>query len=325
MSNPIKEKNRSKVIWTLHRVHTATKARLSELTGISVVTMQGIIKQLEEEKFVIEDEMVQPELGRPAVSYRFLASARYLLLIQMYEKEGQDTIRFSVTDLYGVLVYEKKDRIEGDVSNLLVEWIQMFVNQFPNISMIAIGIPGEEIDGTIVVMDYKELLNRPLAQELSELFERPVFIENDINGAIAGYISNNSEHKNDCICGIYMPGKYPPGAAIWQQGQIMKGARGMAGEVQYLPFGIDWNSFDHNQERVDHFLCQLMQTMCCLYNPKEIVLYDELRDTAFIQKAKNILQEMLPEVMLPEIIPRESLEQDYQAGLVSFALTRVFL
>ena len=91
MKNLIKEKNLQKLRKALRQEKTATKSRLAELTGISVVTIQSLLQILIENGEAKEDEIVQPQLGRPAVSYRFCECAELMLVIFLLEKDKKDT------------------------------------------------------------------------------------------------------------------------------------------------------------------------------------------------------------------------------------------
>ena len=328
MKNLIKENNLNKLRRALRKERTATKSRLAELTGISVVTIQSLLQTLMENEEVREEEIVQPQLGRPAVSYRFCECARLMLVISMMERNQKDTAVFSVINLYGEVIWEfEKSYLPVEKESFDKE-IEMVFSKYPGrgtktaISVIAIGLPGIEHKGKILFSDYEKLRGMDLAGYLKEKFQVPVILENDINAAVYGYASVNGYTK-EAVVGIYMPSKYPPGAGICLEGKIVKGKRGLAGEISNLPLDIQWENFDYKKEAVDRFLIQTIRIISCLYDPAVIVLYDERREREEIpEKAAKQMKSETERLMLPRIITKESMKDDFRNGMIRLALTK---
>ena len=76
MENLIKEKNLRILRDILRKEKVAAKAKLSKLTGISVVTIQSLLDTLITNGEVFEDEIVKLSIGRPALTYRDRKSTR---------------------------------------------------------------------------------------------------------------------------------------------------------------------------------------------------------------------------------------------------------
>ena len=74
--NLIKDENLKVLRRVLRKEREATKPQLAKKTDLSVVPIQSLIKTLVEHSAVLEGEMVQPKLGRPAITYRFHERAR---------------------------------------------------------------------------------------------------------------------------------------------------------------------------------------------------------------------------------------------------------
>lgn len=328
MKNLIKENNLNKLRRALRKERTATKSRLAELTGISVVTIQSLLQTLMENGEVREDEIVQPQLGRPAVSYRFCECAKLMLVISMLEKNKKDTAVFSVINLYGEVIWE------FEKTYLLVEKesfdkeIGLVFEKYPGraaktpISVIAIGLPGIEHKGRILFSDYEKLRGTDLVGYLEEKYQVPVILENDINAAVYGYASANGYTK-DAVAGIYMPSKYPPGAGICMDGKVIKGKSGLAGEIANLPLGIDWKNFDYEKEAVNNFLIQTIRIITCLYDPVVIVIYDERKEREEIPgKVAKLMKTETERLMLPQFVTKESMKDDFRNGMIRLALSK---
>jgi len=329
MKNLIKENNLNKIRKALRRERTATKSRLAELTGISVVTIQSLLQTLMAEGEVMEDEMVQPQLGRPAVSYRFCECAKLVLVIFILERDKKDTAVFSVVNLYGEVIWEFEKQYPVVDQTCLDREIEMVFDKYPGrnektaVSMIAVGFPGVEYRGKILFSDYKRLKGVDLAGYLEEKYRVPVILENDINAAVYGYASGQGMTK-DTVVGIYMPSKYPPGAGICLEGKIVKGKSGLAGEIANLPSDIQWENFDYEKEAVNRFLIQTVRIAVCMYDPSVVILYDERKEREEIpERTAALMKTETEKLLMPQIITKASMKDDFRNGMIRLALSKV--
>jgi predicted NBD/HSP70 family sugar kinase len=159
-------------------------------------------------------------------------------------KGGEDTAFICVSNLCGEII-EKIEKpmikIERSSFDNLIEEMLL---KYSNMKVISFGMPGQEIDGRLLISDYKDLRNQFFTSYIEEKFQLPVIFENDINSAVEGYCYSHGVTEKQCVIGIYFPSKYPPGAGIYINGGIYKGCNGLAGEIKYRPFEIDWENYD---------------------------------------------------------------------------------
>lgn len=321
--NPIKEENLKLIRHIMRQERSATKSRLAELSGLSVVTVQSLTGTLLATEEIEEDSIVQPQLGRPALSYRFNPGVKLALVIYMCEKNTKDTATFLVCDLYGSCLERREEsfaKISLDSFNPVIESL---LAGHPRIKIIAFGMPVEEIRGRIVVSDYESLLHIDFASYIKDRYSVDVFVENDINAATYGYCRRNQLMENTSAAGIYMPAKYPPGAGICQNGQIMKGRNGLAGEIKYLPFDVNWETFTYNQEEVENFLIKAVKVFMCIYNPDRIILFCEQISQDFAAKLQKSCLSNVESIMFPDIDIKTDLEEDFEEGMISLALNKI--
>lgn len=316
--NIIKEKNLKTLINILKERRIATKAQLAELSGLSVVTINSLIKTLIKDDFVAEDRIIQPELGRPALSYRFNETAKLVLIISMCEENNKDTVFYSVHNLYGEEIETIKEQPSKITSEYFEKQILKFLQKYPLTKCIGFSIPGVECNGKFIICDYPDL-DKNFPSIIKEKIDIEIFFENDINMAILGYCA--SHNITDGI-GIYMPSKYPPGSGICMNGKIQKGKSGLAGEIQYLPPFIDWNKFDFSKENVEEFLTRVIKIFMCLYNPQSIVIYSEFKNLNLKEKLYATLKSDNEKLMIPEIITGQNLNKDIKTGIVNLALIK---
>lgn len=319
-TNLQKEINLNKLRNAFKLKKIASKPQLAEQTGLSVVTINSLVSILVENGEVIEDVIMPSNGGRPATAYRFNNEFSLALVIYMYEQNSQDTVFISVSDLYGEIV----DKIEKKMSEIKKDSFDSFIEKmllkYPNIKVISFGMPGEEVDGRLLISDYKELKDQYFTTYIKEKFNLPVLFENDINAAIEGYCCSHGVTKSQCVIGIYFPSKYPPGAGIYIDGGIYKGRNGLAGEIKYLPLGVDWENFDFNKIQMKEIILKTLLAFSCMYNPEIIVLYgDEISDNIILE-FKGKCSSEIEKIMIPEIIISKDLNHDFEIGIKQIAL-----
>ncbi|MDD6812356.1 MAG: ROK family protein [Lachnospiraceae bacterium] len=321
--NLIKDENLKLLRDVLRKEKEATKSQLAEKTGLSVVTIQSLMKTLLEEGEALEGETIQPKLGRPAVSYRYYERARLALVIYMYEKNKMDTAVYQVCDLYGNCM-EKREKSMHEVTQKSYDtMIEAMIEKYPAICIIALGLPAVAREGFILASDYPKLVETDLGAYLQGKFGKEVLIENDINAAVFGYAVSGEKNQTGCTAGIYMPRKYPPGAGICIDGKVQRGRNGMVGEIALLPPEIDWRHFSYEKKAVEEFLVQAMKALFCLYNPDRIVLYSEIMGKELLSKLQQACTKPIEKLLIPEIEIKKGLNEDFETGMVQLALREI--
>ena len=317
--NIIKEINLNLVRNALKHEKIASKPALAKLTGLSVVTINSLLNTLIDTKEVIKDMVLPSNGGRPATSFKFNSEFSLALLIYMHEENGIDTIFINVSNLYGEIIEKMKIYIKEfklDNFNLLIEKI---ILKYPSIKIIAFGIPGLEVNGKLFV-DYKELNNQPLLENIRKKFNLPVIFENDINAIIYGYAYLKKIEDDKCIIGIYIPEKYRPGAGIYFNGKLYKGRDGLAGEISNLPLDINWDEFDFNENDVNKIIIKIILSFNCMYNPDISVLYGKDIKESIKDDRTNKCNSEVQKAMIPEIIISKEINSNFEIGIKQIAL-----
>lgn len=319
-ANLVKEINLNKLRNVFKLKKIASKPQLAELTELSVVTINSLVKILVENREVIEDVILPSNGGRPATAYRFNSEFSLALVIYMYEQRGEDTVFICISNLYGEVLEKIEKTMIKIEDNSFDSLIEKMLLKYPNIKVISFGMPGEEIDGRLLISDYKELKDTMFTSYIEEKFQLPVIFENDINAAVEGYCYSHQVTEKQCVVGIYFPSKYPPGAGIYINGGIYKGRNGLAGEIKYLPFEIDWENFDYNEEQMKEIIIKTILSFCCMYNPDTIVIYGEGISDAIAAEFKSRCNSEIEKIMIPEIVISKELNCDFEIGIKQIAL-----
>ncbi|MBO5208562.1 MAG: ROK family protein [Lachnospiraceae bacterium] len=321
--NLIKDENLKLLRDVLRKEKEATKSQLAEKTGLSVVTIQSLMKILLEQGEAVEGEIVQPKLGRPAATYRFNECVRLALVIYMYEKDRIDTAVCQVCDLYGNCIEKIEESLPEVTKESYDVMVKAMITKYPAIQIIALGLPVVAREGVILASDYPKLLEVDLGGYLQERFARQVIIVNDINAAVFGYAASTEENRIGCTAGIYMPTKYPPGAGICLDGKVQSGRNGLIGEIKMLPPYIDWENFSYEKEAVENFLLEAMRALFCFYNPDRLVVYSEIMDEGLLRKLEENCNNPIEKMLIPAIEIKQGLKDDFAAGMIQLALQKI--
>ncbi len=323
--NLIKETNLKKLRQILREQRILTKSQLAELSGLSVVTIQSLIKTLLDNGEITEDAIVQPQLGRPAATFRYNANHRLALTVNMYEADGQDTAEYTVYNLCGEVLDRHLEQLPTVTLESFHGAIDGLISSYPAISVIGFGMPAEEIEGRLVISDYELLKNTELAAYYEARCHIPVFVENDINAALLGYCVNQHypAGQDFYTAAIYLPTKYPAGASLCHNYQILKGRNGLAGELKYLPLDIDWTAFPYPPKALEDIALKVMQVIISIYNPDRIILYSESLTPVIGERLKALYPTTTDKILIPEIELYQSMDEDLGVGLLQMALERI--
>jgi len=318
----MKEINMNTVRRALKRMETATKPQLAAETGLSVVTVAALVRDLAERGELNEEKAGTSTGGRPAIVYRFDYTHRLALSLHLHERDGVDTVFASVVDLRGEVRTHEERPFDTLDRNLFLDWIETLMQAYPQIRTIGLGIPGQAVEGRIEVSSHDRLRGTYPARWIEEHFGMNVLLENDVNAALRGYLleeTGGEDPEDGMVIGLYFPTKYPPGMAISWNGTLIGGKRGMAGEVKYLPLDIDW-SRPPAGDAWNEIVCRIVHTASVVLAPERVVLYGEQTDTASWNACWDAYVRRHPLPADPDIQWSERFAEHFASGLQDLAL-----
>ncbi|WP_339851998.1 ROK family protein [Paenibacillus sp. FSL W7-1088] len=310
----MKEININHVRQVMKRVETATKPQLASLTKLSVVTVNSLVKELCDLGELFEDQTVPSNGGRPALTYRYNYDFSLALVMYINEKQGQDLITATVINLEDNMVFREEYTMPTFDQKHFYEIIGNVLALHDSIKVIGIGIPGQTVNGEITVSSHRQLEGIRMTEDLEAQFGLPVIMENDVNAAISGYCAKQELDEDLCVIGMYFPTKYPPGMGIYLNGKVIKGKLGMAGEVKYLPMGVDWYS-PVEEEVFIETVCRMIQTVNAILAPDQVVIYQKLVDQDAVIQAWEKYQAKLSMPSDPGLVLIDSFQEDFEAGM----------
>lgn len=316
----MKELNINLVKDSLRAEKLATKQKLSELTGLTTVTISSILKDLIEKGEVYEYDIVASNGGRPAKRFCFNNEYSHAIIIYTNEINKESKINIRVINLEGRSIY--KDTISFNEINLdsFENIIESLIIKFKSVKAIGFGLPGTEINNIMVFNDYKNLVGTNFTQYYQEKFKVPVILENDANAAVTGYFKNNGL-ENETIVYIFFPSNYPPGAGIYLNGSPYKGRNNFAGEIKYIPLGIDWENINYNLfDDICSIISKLIISFSSVINPDKVVISANFISDKHIEAITLNCKNSISEIFIPEIVISSDFENDFENGIIECTL-----
>lgn len=221
---------------TLRRLGPLTRAELAKNTGLAKATVGVIVADLESAGAVAEEGSRPGVRGRPGRPVA-LRGGRFLALgLEL----NVDYVSAVVLDLSGEVVFTSSR--PGGTSDDLRELAQTALAQHVGADATLVGasvaVPG------LVRSDNRDVAWAPnlhvegtgLADALTSLVAGGrIDVSNDAN--CAAYAESHHGAARGVAHALYITGTVGIGAGIIQDGQLMRGGAGFAGEIGHMPVG----------------------------------------------------------------------------------------
>jgi hypothetical protein len=289
-SNLIRQRNLEKLSALLFRKRNAIKAEMAKDTGISVVTINSLVKELVKENIFLEGQSVQQKTGRPAVEYAFNYDKTHYLILSIQEKKSPERVRkleviVKVVNMDGV---EKiSEVIDFPIIKLeaLFDIIGTYLKGNYEIGKIGLSIPGKISKG-VITSSWENVFNGwDIAKELTRITDIPIKIQNDAHIMTMGFCALNNLLTNESIVGIFYPEKSMPGITIFSNGSLIEGQKGLAGEAKYLPILMDKPAPDSDIE-----LARNLSGIVAIYNAV-------IAPNIFVISSENVEEKIMRETI----------------------------
>lgn len=232
------------VVERLLRDRSVSRAEIARSTGLSKQTISEVMRDLERDGWVHEDGQIQGSVGRSAVTYALRPDAAFVLGIDL----GGTKLHVALADLHGEIVAESIEPTSSDGGVAVVTQIERMKDALLQRASVSaqrlrggvMGSPGmvDPASGSIVIApNIPGLDSLDVRAALRERLGIDVAIENDVNLAAIGEHWRGNSRKARSFAFIAVGTGI--GMGIFSDGYLVRGARGAAGEIAYLPLGGD--------------------------------------------------------------------------------------
>ncbi|HBN31414.1 MAG TPA: ROK family transcriptional regulator [Rhodobacteraceae bacterium] len=244
--------SRSTVVQAIASSAPISRASLAKQVGLSKQTVSAIVFDLEQDGWITETGRTAGHVGRSATTYELVPDAAFVCGVDL----GGTKVRAAIIDLTCTVVAELTEptdvrggiNVAQQIGRLCRNLAAQAGVSWSKVMFATVGVPGvpNQISGAVkMAPNIKKIGDMDFAGALEIELGFGVQVENDVNLAAIG------EQWSGCASGVdnlvFVSLGTGIGAGIIVEGQIIRGARGAAGELGFLPFGAD--PFDPNSLR----------------------------------------------------------------------------
>lgn len=232
------------IMEAIMREGATSRAMLAKLTGLSRQTTTQVVLELERDGWLQVRGKMQGPVGRSAPTYEINPDAAFVLGIRL----GGTRLQMALANLRGHVVAEIAEPTDGRGGREVVHqigrlYLALLGTSKVERSRVRLGVMGSPgvVDpalGIIAIASSIEHLNDiNVVEELRRELDLDLTIENGVNlGARGEHWQGRARGARNFAFIALGTGV---GMGIVADGQLLRGARGAAGEVAYLPLGGD--------------------------------------------------------------------------------------
>jgi predicted NBD/HSP70 family sugar kinase len=232
------------VVEALMRSEAISRAELARLTGLSKQTASEVVRDLEANGWIRERGQTQGLVGRSAITYEIDVTRAYVLGVDL----GGTKVHVALADLAGTVVLEEIEPTDKRGGVHVVEQIGALMAKAAaaagadpaRIRCGAMASPGVFQPGTgriNIAPNIPGLGEIDVARALRERLGFAVAVENDVNLAAVGERWRGCGREAETFAFVALGTGI--GMGVIADGKLIRGARGAAGEIAYLPLGGD--------------------------------------------------------------------------------------
>lgn len=303
-----------------------TAAQLSKKTELSVVTVNALLKEMVENKEILVGQSIPSNGGRPSTVYQYNDMFRCAAIIFTFTRNQKNYMRVLVTNLLGKSIYEKESEFEHINDNSFDDILDNLFELYPTIEVIAFGLPGSEENDVIIINDYTDIIGDTFIKHYKQRYKVDVIFINDVNAAVNGYYHNKIESNNvNTVVGLVFNKVYMPGSGVVVNGEIFTGKSNFAGEIAYMPIGVDWLNIDYYDfEKITDAIGKVIAIISCVIAPDHFVVYGDFLEENSAMKIKTNAEKLIQNNFEINVKVCNDFEEDYELGMIKSALEVLF-
>lgn len=327
-NNLIRKINELKVIHFLQTVDSATKNEISAATDLSFPTVGKILADLIVEGEIASHTFDSSHGGRPAE--RFVVNSLNSLVLSLYL--GDDSFEYQISDSLKNVIEDKSVKIHDEkvAMDMLIDFIDKRIKEFPAVKILSIGVPGSINNGQLQFMPkrYKDFDGKNIKKELAARFNLPVLVENDINAITYGqYTRMLPDFKGSSA--YFYNGADGIGMGLTINGTLVRGDNGIAGEAGFMPMVNGKNvreaiEMAESEQEIAEVIAYVLATTTCLINPSYFSISGVNITESLIPVIYEQAKKIIPNMPLPKLVAVENIRQLYFYSLVDTALEELY-
>lgn len=300
----------------------ATRAQLSEDTGLSTMTVGKLLAQMERSGEVRQDETVSAPSGRPSTIAAYNGEYAHLATVSAVQRGGRSAFTCSVYNLFGERL--RSDELLADPvrEDSFDPWLEDVTAQGYRLRLVAFALPGEAEGDCVFISDFEALLYGSFLTRIRRKFGVETLFENDVNAAVFGHAFE--EEQMGVAAGMYFPRAFGPGAGVVVNGEILHGRRHFAGEIAFIHGYDAWNALDYaDMPRAARMIGELLVILACTVAPSGVVLYGDFLTPEWENALRAHVKARLAGQFDLKLTCEEDMAQDMERGAARLAMRRL--
>ncbi len=316
-SADIKKANINTIRKALRGGTSLSKQEVAARTGLSVATCNTFLNEMEKSGEAIGEKCRIQDVGRSTTLYHLNPDFRNILCISFEKTKGVKNINIAILSSLGDMKHSWQ-AVCGklDFPATRAE-IQKTLNEYRNISVLMVGIPGIADHGTIRHCDIPELEGVNIISLLEQEFHIPAIMENDMYYKAFGFY-HSEKAPDDIVTIVNYPSGVLPGTATVYQGTVLKGKNLFAGMVGYMDYDM------LRQEQIQllqpggtafEIIKKAVTALITVINPDKMLFTGDLLDEREVMRLWEACLMYIPADYMPEFRFVEDMSQFYLAGM----------
>ncbi|MBO9554764.1 ROK family transcriptional regulator [Cellulomonas sp.] len=227
--------NRSLVLGHLFHETAASRADIARSTGLTRVTVSGLVAELIAEGLVEEQGLrIEGKVGKPATLVAMRTDAFQIVAVDL---TSDSRILGGVLSIVGDVVARREVPLDGQTGERALDLLEGLCRDLLTAAdqpVLGIGIASPGVidpDGVVVQAPNRGWYDVPLAARLSERLDVPVHVANDANTRALGEFTYGRAAGGGSI--VVMVGE-GVGAGLVVDGALVRGRHHAAGEIGHV-------------------------------------------------------------------------------------------
>ena len=235
--------NRALIVDLMRRHNIRSRADLTRHSGLNQATVTNIVSELIESGLVYETGLIEGRKGRRIIGldlncekYRFMSVrlTRKYFLVAVHDIKGNQ-------HAFRQVPIDTKDDIGKVIENIKTE-IRAQIAQLDGKVLLSAGVAVlgpflKSEDQFVIATGFPTLKSIHIIKELQQEFNVPIYVDHDAN--LAAY----AEWQRFAGAGnkgpfLYIMGGQGLGAGIIEDGRILRGQLGVAGEIGHMSINV---------------------------------------------------------------------------------------
>ncbi len=230
-----KKQNKERILGLFFEYEALSKPQIVELTGYSLPTVNGHMKDLEAEGYIGAGELLDSSGGRPAVSYRLQHRSRLAIGVEL----RKSYIKICLCDLKGEIVNLRNIGVEYEDTTAYFSKLNAYLHDFidkcgyPKQNILGIGIAFQGVvnkEGNTVIFSKIVPATKMDLKIISKGLSMPVRLCHDVKTAALSEIWHNRNISN----AVYIALSEHMGGSLIKSRCIEHGCNGYAGSWDHL-------------------------------------------------------------------------------------------